>query len=162
MNGTMKSKGVGIAVAGLLAALLIVAAIAPAMGAVEDAADGNGTRDTVNLGSLFTDGRNEIATATCVGDVTVQAGYNTFCASWQNINDAQFDGRGATFRVRVWDAAGTVHTATKSVNQADSGTLCVSFNSQGAGDAQYEIYCNTHNLYTIKASDSCGGDLDYT
>ena len=72
MKARTKSKGIGIAaITALLAVLLIAAVIAPAMGAVEDAANGNGTRDTVNLGSLYTDGGNEIANATCVGPVTV-------------------------------------------------------------------------------------------
>jgi len=39
VKGTMKSKGFGIAVAGLLAALLIAVAIVPAMGMHEDGAD---------------------------------------------------------------------------------------------------------------------------
>ena len=162
MNGTTKSKGIGIAAAGLLTALLIVAAIAPAMGAVEDATDGNGTRDTVNLGSLSTDGEGEDATATCVGDVTVPAGQNTFCVSWDNVNDKAFDGIGATYIVNVWDKDGDLHTATKSVNQAGSGTLCVSFNSLGAGDAQYEIYCDTHTWFNIVDSDHCIAELEYT
>ena len=162
MKGIPKPRGIGIAATVLLAALLIAAAFVPAMSAVEDAADGNGTRDTVYLGSLYTDGENEIARAICVGPVTAPAGYNTFCASWENVNDANNDGRGATFRLKVWDAAGVAHTKTKSVDQAGSGTLCVSFDSQGTGDAQYEIYCNTHTWFTIKASDHCVEDLDYT
>ena len=162
MKGIPKPRGIGIAATVLLAALLIAAAFVPAMSAVEDTADGNGTRDTVNLGRLFTDGENEIASATCVGPVTAPAGYNTFCVSWQNINDANNDGRGATYRLTVWDAAGGAHTATKSVDRADSGTLCVSFNSQGAGDGQYELYCNTHTWFTIKASDNCVEELNYT
>ena len=164
MNRTTKPKGIGIsAITALLAALLIAAVIAPAMGAVEDTAEGDaGVRDTVNLGSLFTDGKNEIASATCVGPVTVPSGYNTFTATWQNINDVDNDGRGATYKLTVWDAAGIAHTTTKSVDRAGSGTISVSFNSQGAGDAQYELYCDTHTWFNIKASDNCVEDLDYT
>ena len=160
-----KPEGIGIAATVLLAALLIAAAFVPAMSAVEDAADGNGTRDIVNLGSLFTDGRNEVASATCVGHVTVPSGYNTFTATWEHINDANNDGRGATFRLTVWDAAGVAHTKTKRVDRAGQGSISVSFNSQGTGDAQYVLYCSTHAWFIvnfeIKASNLCLDDLDY-
>ena len=160
-----KPRGIGIAATMLLAALLIAAAFVPAMSAVEDAADGNGTRDTVYLGSLYTDGGNEIAIATCVGHVTVPAGGNTFCASWQNINDANNDGRGATFRLTVWDAAGRDHTVTKRVDRAGSGTISVSFNSHGIGDGEYLLHCKTYAWFIVnfenKASDLCHDDLDY-
>ncbi|MBC2724411.1 MAG: hypothetical protein HGJ97_17415 [Desulfosporosinus sp.] len=162
MKRQTKPKGFGIAATVLLAALFMAVAIAPAMGAVEDAADGNGTRDTVNLGSLFTDGEEGTASATCVGDVTVQAGYNTFCVQWENINDKVFDGHGAKFEVKVWDANGGEHIKTKTVNKAGSGTLCVSFDSLGTGDAQYEIYCDTHTLFNIVDSDNCVAELEYT
>ena len=161
MKGIPKPKGIGIAATVLLAALLIAAAFVPAMSAVEDVADGNGTRDTVNLGSLFTDGRNEIATATCVGPVTVPAGHNTFYVTWQNINDVNNDGRGATFRLTVWDANDSPHTVTKTVDRAGSGSISVSFTS-GEGDGEYLLYCDTHTWTEIKASDQCHNDLDYT
>jgi len=160
-----KPNGIGIAATVLLAVLLIAAAFVPAMSAVEDAADGNGTRDTVNLGSLFTDGRNEIASATCVGPVTVPAGYNTFTATWQNINDVNNDGRGATFRLTVWDAAGRDHTVTKRVDRAGQGNISVRFNSLGAGDGEYLLHCKTYAWFIVnfenKASDLCHDDLDY-
>jgi len=154
-------KGIGIAATVLLAALLIAAAFVPAMSAVEDAADGNGTRDTVYLGSLYTDGRNEIAIATCVGPVTVPAGYNKFYVTWENVNDVNNDGRGATFTLTVQDADENDHTVTKRVDRAGSGTISVSFNSE-SGDGEYQLYCDTHTWTEIKASDQCHNDLDYT
>jgi len=149
----------------LLVALLIAVAFVPVVSAVEDVADGNGTRDTVNLGSLFTDGRNEIASATCVGPVTVPSGHNTFSVSWQNVYDANNDGRGATFKLTVWDATGIAHTKTKRVDRAGQGNISVVFNSQGAGDGQYVLHCNTYAWFIVnfenKASDLCLDDLDY-
>ena len=166
MKRIPKPRGIGIAATVLLAALLIAAAFVPAMGAVEDAADGDGTRDTVNLGSLYTDGGHEIASATCVGPVTVPAGHNTFTATWEHINDVNNDGRGATFTLTVWDAAGSDHTITKRVDRAGSGTISVHFNSQGAGDGGYLLHCNTYAWFIVnfenKASDLCHDDLDYS
>jgi len=150
-----------------IAVMLIVALVASmsfmsSMSVAEDTTEGDvGVLDTENLGSLYTNAGAPSASATCVGSVTVPAGYNTFTATWQDVNDNNNDGRGATFRITVWDADGTEHTDSISVDRTGSGTISVSFYS-GAGDAQYELYCDVHTYFNTLASDNCVNDLDYT
>ena len=111
---------------------------------------------------MFTDGEGEIATATCVGPVTIPAGHNKFYVTYENINDVNNDGHGATFTLTVDDAGGNAHTVTKKVDRAGSGTISVSFDSLGTGDGEYYLYCDTHTWFEIKADDQCQNDLDYT
>ena len=147
----------------LIVALLATMAFMSSVAVAEDTTKGDvGVRDTENLGSLYTNAGAPSASATCVGHVEVPAGYNTFTATWQNVNDDNNDGRGATFRIKVWDADGIEHPNSISVDRAGSGTISVSFDSQGAGDAQYELYCNVHTYFNTLASDNCVEDLDYT
>jgi len=122
----------------------------------------DGILSTINLGNLFTDGNNNIATATGVGSVLAPAGQNTFTATWKNINDVNNDGQGAIYKLKVRDANGGLHTTTHEVDRTGEGTISVSFNSQGTGDAQYELYCETNTWFgAIEASDQYVGDLDY-
>ena len=159
----MKKKGKVTIGAILIIALLASMAFVSAVSVAEETTEGDvGVRDTENLGTLYTNAGDAIAIATCVGHVEVPAGYNTFTAQWQNVNDDNNDGRGATFRITVWDAVGTEHPNSISVDRAGSGTISVSFDSQGAGDAQYELYCDVHTYFNTLASDNCVEDLDYT
>jgi len=159
----MKKKGKVTIGAILIVALLASMAFMSSVSVAEDATKGEaGVRDTENLGSLYTNAGAPSASATCVGHVTIPAGYNTFTAQWQDVNDDNNDGRGATFRITVWDADGIEHTDSKKVDRAGSGTISVRFDSQGAGDAEYELYCNVHTYFNTLASDNCVEDLDYT
>ncbi|MDY0387080.1 MAG: hypothetical protein RBT65_08140 [Methanolobus sp.] len=148
----------------LTAMLLLSMAFAPAVSATEDTQNGDiGIKATGNLGDLFTDGDNNIASATpeTTGTVYFPEGYNTFTVNWKNTNDAKYDGQGAKYVLTVWDAKGVAHTTTKEVDQAGEGSISVAFNSEGAGDAQYKLYCDTHTYFGIDASDQYTGDLDY-
>lgn len=155
-----RSKGIGTL---LVAMLLVSMVLMPAVSAKKNTEEGDvGILATINLGSLFTDGKNNIATATGVGSVLAPAGYNTFTATWKNVNDVDNDGQGAIYKLTVWDANGAPHTTTHEVDRAGEGTISVSFNSQGTGDAQYQLYCETNTWFgAIEASDQYVGDLDY-
>ena len=129
---------------------------------VEDDMGDFGILSTLHMGSLSTDGDGDTANAVCVGSVTAPAGQNTFLAAYSNVNDRDNDGQGAIYRLTVWDALGVGHTAEKRVDWVTSGTISVSFNSQGSGDAHYELWCETHDWFdTTKATDTDFGDLDY-
>jgi len=144
-----------------LAALLLVSVIGLASAVSEDTGE-MGILSTPNLGGMYTDGTGDTASASAVGSVTVPAGQNTFTAAYRNVNDIDNDGQGAIYRLKVYDANGAAHTTEKRVDRATSGTISVSFNSQGSGDAQYELWCETHDWFdTTKATDTDYGDLDY-
>ena len=129
---------------------------------VEEISDDMGILATVYLGSMSTDGDNDRATSVGVGPVTVPVGYNTFTASYSNVNDLPLDGQGALYRLTVWDAAGIAHTDEKKVDSAGSGTISVSFDSQGSGQGQYELWCRTHDWFdTEKASSSYINVVNY-
>jgi hypothetical protein len=130
---------------------------------MEEAPGDIGILATKHLGNMSTDGDGDTAYAVGVGPVTISAGYNTFTASYKNINDLPFDGQGAIFRLTVWDAQGVKHPSDDlKVDAAGSGTISVSFDSRGSGDAQYELWCRTHDLFdTEKDSSSYTEDLDY-
>lgn len=145
----------------VLAALLLVGAIGLAS-AVSDDSGEMGILSTTTLGSMYTDGTGDTASVSTVGSVIVPAGLNTFTAAYQNVNDVDNDGQGAIYRLTVYNANGVAHTTEKKVDSADSGEISVSFNSQGSGDAQYELWCETHDWFdTTKATDTDYGDLDY-
>jgi len=128
---------------------------------VEENAD-FGILSTIHVGSMSTDGDGDTASAVCVGSLNAPAGQNTFTATYTNVNDVDNDGQGAWYRLTVWDALGVEHTSKIKVDWATSGTISVQFNSQGSGDAQYELWCETHDLFdTTKATDTDFGDLDY-
>jgi hypothetical protein len=128
----------------------------------EDAGD-IGILVTEKLGDMYTDGDGDTARVAIRGDLTVPAGYNTFTASYHNVNDVDNDGQGALYRLTVWDAQGITHTKQIRVDWAIEGTISVAFDSQGSGDAQYELWCETHDWFdTTKATDIGTGDLDYT
>jgi hypothetical protein len=111
----MKRKSIAILM--LLALIGVGMAFMSAMSVAEDTTEGDvGVLDTENLGSLYTNAGAPSASATCVGSVAVPAGYNTFTATWQDINDNNNDGRSATFRITVWDADGTQHTDSINVD----------------------------------------------
>ncbi|MCK8518453.1 hypothetical protein [Methanoculleus sp. 7T] len=121
-----------------------------------------GILGTENLGSMYTDGTANTAQVVTNGPITMPAGYNTFTASYSNENDKDNDGQGALYRLTVWDAQGVKHTEQIKVDWATSGTIEVSFDSQGSGDAQYELWCETHGWFdTTEATDTGIGDLDY-
>ncbi|WP_292409845.1 MULTISPECIES: hypothetical protein [unclassified Methanoculleus] len=130
---------------------------------VEKITDDMGILETIDLGSMSTDGDGDTAYAVGVGPVTVSAGYNTFTASYSNKNDRPLDGQGAVYRLTVWDARGVAHPSDDlKVDAAGSGTISVSFDSRGSGDAQYELWCRTHDwLETEMDSSRYTEDLDY-
>ena len=125
--------------------------------------DDAGARATIHLGSISTEGDGDTASVAGVGSVTAPAGQNTFTATYSNVNDVDNDGQGAIYRLTVYDALGVAHTTQKRVDWATSGTISVSFNSQGSGDAQYELWCETHNWFdtTTATGGPYIGDLDY-
>ncbi len=152
-----KNYGFGFALAALLLAGIICLA-----SAVPGDSDDIGILSTMSLGSMYTDGTGDTASVSVVGSVTAPAGQNTFTATYRNVNDVDNDGQGAIYRLKVYDANGVPHTAEKKVDWATSGTISVSFNSQGSGDAQYELWCETHDWFdTTKATATDYGDLDY-
>ncbi|MDD2474227.1 MULTISPECIES: hypothetical protein [unclassified Methanoculleus] len=115
-----------------------------------------------NLGRMYTDGDGDTASAAPNGYTTVSAGYNVFTANYTHVNDEDGDGQGAIYRLTVYDARSIAHTKQIDVDRATDGTISVAFDSHGSGDAQYELWCETHDLFdTEKASDIGTGDLDY-
>lgn len=156
-------RNIRFGISALLVVLLLSMAFMPAVSAKKDTDEGDvGTLATINLGSLYTDGTNNIATATGVGSVLAPAGSNTFTATWKNVNDVNNDGQGAIYTLTVWDANGSPHSTTHEVDRAGEGTISVTFNSQGTGDAQYQLYSETNTWFgAIEASDQYVGDLDY-
>jgi len=119
----------------VLAVLLLVGVIGLASAVSEDAGE-MGIPSTTNLGSMYTDGTGDTTSVSVVGPVTAPAGLNTFTATYRNVNDVDNDGQGAIYRLTVYDANGAAHTTEKRVDRATTGTISVSFNSQGSGDAQ--------------------------
>ncbi|MDK2974519.1 MAG: hypothetical protein PWP08_890 [Methanofollis sp.] len=147
---------------GFVLAALLLAGIIGLAGAVSEDAGEMGILSTISLGNMYTDGDGDTASVSVVGPVTAPAGLNTFTATYRNVNDVDNDGQGAIYRLKVYDAQGAAHTAEKRVDWATTGTISVSFNSQGSGDAQYELWCETHDLFdTEKASDTDHDNLDY-
>lgn len=167
----MKTRKGTITVWAVLALVVLVSA-----GAASAARVGNqenievGTVDTGDieilavreLGTMYTDGDGDTARVVTNGYITVPAGYNTFKAKYYHSNDLPLDGQGAIYRLTVYDARSFAHTNQTKVDYATSGTIEVSFDSQGAGEAYYELWCETHDLFdTEKASDIGTGYLDY-
>jgi hypothetical protein len=130
---------------------------------VEENTGDIGILATIHLGSMSTDGDGNTASVAGVGCVTAPAGQNTFTATYSNDNDRDNDGQGAIYRLTVWDALGVAHTTEKRVDWATSGTISVTFNSQGSGDAQYELWCETHDWFdtTMAVGGPYIGDLDF-
>lgn len=118
---------------------------------------------TEHLGEMHADGEADSVWISGVdtGSVQVPAGWNTFTVNCQNENDAPGDGQGAYFTLTVWDARGGKYTDVWDTSAAGSETLSVSFDSQGAGDAQYELYCQTDWMGTIQDEAKYTGDLDF-
>lgn len=148
----------------VIAMLIISMALVPVASATKETQDGDiSIRATGQLGNLYTDGDNDIANADPLntGTIYVPRGDNTFTVDWKNVNDGNGDGQGAKYVLTVWDTEGNVYTTTKSVDRAGEGTISVSFNSLGSGDAQYNIYCDTHTYFGTDASDQYTGDLDF-
>ncbi|WP_298667415.1 hypothetical protein [uncultured Methanofollis sp.] len=132
-------------------------------GAVPGGPDGTVVMPAIPVGNMFTDGDGDMASVSGVGPLTTPAGQNTFTATYTHANDRKYDGgQGAIFRLTVYDAHGVARTAEKKVDSAASGEISVTFNSQGGGDAQYELWCETHDWFdTTKATDTGYDDLDY-
>lgn len=147
----------------LTAMLLLSMAFVPAVSAKQGSGD-VGILDVKNVGSLYTDADNNIASANGVGAVSVARGQNTFTVSYQNVNDVLLDGQGARFTITVWDAYGTPHANQVTLSQAGSGTLQVSFSTDRAGDGRYTILAESTDIPfdTVVASQSASGVVHYT
>lgn len=154
-------KGYGF---GFALAALLLASVVCLVSAVPGDTDDIGILATENLGHMSTDGDGNTASVASVGRVTVPAGQNTFSATYSNVNDEDNDGQGAIYRLTVWDALGIEHVVEKRVDWKTSGKISVSFDSQGSGDAQYELWCETHDMFDVTKATSapCIVDLDYT
>lgn len=167
----MKTRNGSITVWAVLALVVLasVGAVSAAQAQSQESIE-VGTEDTGDIGILaveelgvmYTDGDADTASVTTYGPITVPPGYNTFKAKYYNSNDEDNDGQGALYRLTVYDAQGMAHTKQIKVDWATSGTIEVSFDSRGTGDAYYELWCETHDwLDTTKATDIGTGDLDY-
>ena len=163
----MKTRNGTIAACAVLA-LVVLASV----GAVSAAQTGIevGTGDTGDigilavreLGTMYTDGDADTARVITNGRITIPAGYNVFTAKYYHSNDEPLDGQGAIYRITVYDAQSMAHTNQTKVDYATTGTIEVSFDSQGTGEAYYELWCETHDWFdTEKASDIGTGYLDY-
>lgn len=142
----------------LFASFLVVAVLVTAASADTIVAP----LSTISLGEMMTDGTANTAQAMGAGSVTAPAGWNTFTVSCTNSNDVDNDGQGAVYELKVWDAAGHMYTDSWETDRAGTHTLSVHFNSQGEGDAQYELYCQTNTwLDVIEDQDTYTGDLDF-
>jgi len=118
---------------------------------------------SMDLGRMYSDGDGNTASVAGMESVTVPAGRNTFTATYSNSNDRDNDGQGAIYRLTAYDALGIAHTTEKKVDRATSGTINVTFDSQGSGDAQYELWCETHDWFdtTMAFGGPYVGDLDF-
>lgn len=153
MKGNIKS-GIG---ALLVAMLLLSMVLAPVSAKQEPDV---GILIVKDVGDLYTDGDNNIATATDVGSFYASAGTNTFTVDYTNVNDRPLDGQGATFKLEVWDANGQKYSKSIHLSQAGSGTLSLTFSSP-AGHGQYRIYSETDFLGIIEASALDGSTVYY-
>ncbi|MCK8518084.1 hypothetical protein [Methanoculleus sp. 7T] len=144
----------------LFVALLLVGAVIVPTVSAESTVTPLATED---LGDMHADGETDSVWISGVdtGSVQVPAGWNTFTVNCQNENDGLGDGQGAYFELTVWDARGGKYTDVWDTSVAGSKTLSVSFDSQGTGDAQYELYCQTDWMGTIKDEAKYTGDLDF-
>ncbi len=167
----MKTRNGTIAACAVLA--LVVLASVGAVSAAQTGSQENievGTGDVGDigilavreLGRMYTDGDADTARVITNGRITIPAGYNTFTAKYYHSNDEPLDGQGAIYRLKVYDAQSMAHTNQTKVDYATTGTIEVSFDSQGTGEAYYELWCETHDWFdTEKASDVGTGYLDY-
>lgn len=147
---------------GFVLGALLLASVVGLAGAVSEDAGDTGVLPPTDLGNMSANGTGNTADVSAVGPVTVPAGQNTFTVMYSNVDDVDYDGQGAIYRLTVYDANGAAHTTEKRVDRAAAGTISVSFNSQGSGDAQYELWCETHDWFdTETASTIDYGDLDY-
>lgn len=145
----------------VLAALLLAVMSMPA-GAVPGGPDGTGVLPAIPVGNMFTDGDGDTAGVSGGGPLTAPAGQTTFTATYTHANDRKYDGQGAIFRLTVYDAHGMAHTTEKKVDSAAGGEISVTFHSQGGGDAQYELWCETHDLFNRETASALDyDDLDY-
>ncbi|WP_153015881.1 hypothetical protein [Methanofollis ethanolicus] len=143
---------------GFVLAALLLAATSISVSAVPGDPDGIGVLPAIPVGNISTDGDGDTAGVSVVGPLTAPAGQNTFTATYTHASDRKYDGQGAIFRLTVYDAHGVAHTTEKKVDSAASGEISVTFNSQGGGDAQYELWCETHDLFDRETASA----LDYT
>jgi len=167
----MKTRNGTIAACAVLA--LVVLASVGAVAAAQTGSQENievGTEDTGDigilvvreLGTMYTDGDADTARVITNGRITIPAGYNTFKAKYYHSNDEPLDGQGAIYRLTVYDTRSMAHTNQTKVDYATSGTIEVSFDSQGTGEGYYELWCETHDWFdTEKASDIGTDYLDY-
>ncbi|WP_342678389.1 hypothetical protein [Methanofollis sp. UBA420] len=143
---------------GFVLAALLLATTSMSAGAVPGGPDGIAVLPAIPVGNMSTGGDGDTAGVSGVGPLTALAGQNTFTATYTHANDRKYDGQGAIFRLTVYDANGVAHTTEKKVDSAVSGEISVTFNSQGSGDAQYELWCETHDLFDRETASA----LDYT